>query len=131
MEKGEIKARLGAGWIMVVKEEVIDRTATLDEEYATSGPLTRIFGNAIARVLDQSLMVGRMEQTISMLVESTNLSYKTVEKTVKRLVEQGYMEQSRRIGNAQTFVFRTDNHLSALMACAQEIQLKHLKNHKD
>ena len=113
---------------MVVKEDIIDQVATLDEKYATSGPLTRIFRSATARVLDQMLIVGEMEQTISMLVESTNLSYKTVEKTVKMLISQGYMEQSRRVGNAQTYVFKIDNHLSTLMMCAQRMQLDYIKN---
>jgi hypothetical protein len=98
-----------------------------NELYATSGPLTRIFLNPVARVLDQSMIVGRMEQSISMLMESTNLSYKTVEKTVRRLIHLGLMEEARKIGNARTFRFRVDNHLSELIACAQKIQIEEIK----
>lgn len=97
------------------------------EENVTSGPLTRIFMNPTARVLDQSILVGNMEQTVSMLQESTNLAYKTVAKEVKRLVEIGLMERSRKIGNAQTYRFKVDNHLSSLIACAQSMQIENIR----
>jgi predicted transcriptional regulator len=96
------------------------------EEYATSGPLTRLFENPTARVLDQALLVGRMEQTISMLRESTNLSYKTVEKVIDKLINEGVMGKGRKIGNAQTYVFRTENHLSTLITCADKMQKEHI-----
>jgi len=47
------------------------------EEYATRGPFTNIFDGAIARLLDQAIIVGNMEQTITILAESINQSYKT------------------------------------------------------
>ena len=97
------------------------------ESYATAGPLARLFPCPTARILDQALLVGKMEQTIPMLGESTNLSYKTVEKVVKMLVSQGLMEKGRRIGNANTYVFQTENHLSQLLACASDMQLRHVK----
>jgi DNA-binding transcriptional ArsR family regulator len=97
------------------------RSASTDEEYATSGPLTRLFKNPIARILDQSLIVGQMEQTISMLMDSTNLSYKTVQKTINQLLEMKLVEPSRKIGNAQTYRFRVDNHLSDLVTCARAL----------
>ena len=98
-----------------------------DEEYATSGPLTMIFNNPVARILDQSLIVGKMEQTISMLTESTNLSYKTVDKVVKSLIELNLMSESRKIGNAKTYIFNVENHLSGLVKCAQRLQMDRLK----
>ena len=97
------------------------------EDYATSGPLSRLFRNATARILDQSMVVGGMEQTISMLAESTDLSYKTVAQEVERFVELGYMCEGRRMGNARTWRFNVDNHLSGLIACAEKMQLKRLR----
>lgn len=94
-----------------------------DEEYATVGPFTYIFGNPMARVLDQSLFVGNMEQTISMLSEATDLSYKTVEKAIQRLKKMGLMSFTRKIGNARAYRFEVENHLSDLIKVAQEIQL--------
>ena len=102
-------------------------SASTSEEYATSGPLTRLFKNPMARILDQSFLVGQMEQTIAMLMESTNLSYKTVEKTIKELVKIGYVKPGRKVGNAQTYVFRVDNHLSGLIACARNMQMEYLE----
>ena len=46
------------------------KTAT---RYEDAGPLASLFESAEAKVLDQSLIVGNMEQTISMLSESTGL----------------------------------------------------------
>ncbi|MHA1973321.1 MAG: hypothetical protein ACTSW1_10020 [Candidatus Hodarchaeales archaeon] len=89
--------------------------------------MTQLFGNPIARILDQSVIVGKMEQTIAMLMESTNLSYKTVAKEVKRLVRMGYMEEGRKIGNATTYKFQVSNHLSGLIACAHKMQMERLK----
>ena len=99
------------------KKEVSDA-----EEYATSGPLTTIFGGAVARILDQSLIVGNMEQTVSMLSESVNLSYKTVKDALQRLIKLGYVVETRKIGNAQAYRFQTENHLHKLIECAQEFQ---------
>jgi len=100
--------------------------ASSEEAYATSGPLTAIFGNVIARVLDQSLIVGNMEQTISMLAESTNLSYKTVLSAVKKLEKLGFVKATRKMGNAQAFRFEV-NELHELLECAQNFQIKRLK----
>lgn len=94
-----------------------------DEEYATAGPFTAIFGNPVARVLDQCMYVGNMEQTISMLSEATDLSYKTVEKAIKRFEKLGLMSFTRKIGNARAYRFEIENHLSDLIEVAQNIQL--------
>jgi hypothetical protein len=55
------------------------------EEYAIRGPLASIFGGPIARLLDQALIVGNMEQTITILTESTNQSYKTTKAALEKL----------------------------------------------
>ena len=103
------------------------RRTSENEAYATCGPLTQLFQNTTARILDQSLIVGSMEQTISMLRESTNLSYKTVAKEVAHLMTLGHMEEGRKVGNAKTYRFKVDNHLSQLILCAQRMQMDFLK----
>lgn len=90
--------------------------------YATAGPLSSIFGSPRARVLDQSLLVGNMEQTISMLAESTELSFKTVQKVVKDFVAMGYMTPTRKIGNAQAYRFNVENELHELIEWASRYQ---------
>lgn len=86
------------------------------------GPLTSIFGNAESKVLDQSLIVGNMEQTISMLKESTGLSFSTVQNVVKRFVEKGFMKPTRKIGNAQAYSFEVENDLHELIEWATKYQ---------
>ena len=92
-----------------------------------NGPLTNLFGNpqgrAIAKVLDQSVLVGNMEQTIRMLSDSTNLDYKTIQKSLRRLERCGLVKKSRRVGNAQTYRFNVENHLHDLVNFARKLQL--------
>ena len=91
-------------------------------EYATSGPLTKIFESPVARIMDQSLLVGNMEQTISMLAESTNLSFKTVQKAVKKLESLGVMAPTRKVGNAQAYKFNVECEIHKLVDWATEFQ---------
>lgn len=93
------------------------------DEFGFVGPLAAIFGNPVAKVLDQSLIVGDMEQTISMLSESTNLSYKTVLSAVRRLKRLGFIKATRKIGNAQAYRFAVKNELHELLECAQNLQI--------
>jgi len=92
------------------------------EEYATRGPFTSIFGGPIARLFDQALIVGNMEQTISILAESTNLSYKTTKEALERLMKMGFVVKTRKIGNAQAYKFHVEKHMSGLLACGAEFQ---------
>ena len=91
-------------------------------EYATSGPLTRIFESPAARIMDQSLLVGNMEQTVSMLAESTNLSFKTVQKTVRKLEDLRIMSPTRKMGNAQAYKFNVECEIHKLVDWATEFQ---------
>ena len=60
---------LNARYLHMTIEEKKMRTRTYEE----AGPLANLFGSAEAKVLDQSLIVGNMEQTIRMLSDSTGL----------------------------------------------------------
>lgn len=91
------------------------------------GPLTRVFGGPVARVLDQALYVGEMEQTIPMLAESTGLSFKTVQKAVKQLNQLGLVKRSRKIGNTQTYCFDVRNDLDELIFWAEKLPLKRVR----
>jgi|SRR6266567_6732294 DNA-binding transcriptional ArsR family regulator len=91
------------------------------------GPLTSLFGNpqgrAIARLLDESVIAGNMEQTVAMLAESSSLDYKTVQKSLERLQKRGLVKKGRRVGNAQTYRFNVENHLHDLINFARKLQL--------
>jgi DNA-binding Lrp family transcriptional regulator len=67
-----------------------------------------------------------MEQTISMLADSTNLSYKTVLSVIQRLERLGFIKATRKIGNAQAYRFEVENDLHELIDCAQKFQNKRL-----
>ncbi len=92
-----------------------------------NGPLTSLFGipqgRVIAKVLDQSILVGNMEQTIRMLADSTNLDYKTIQKSLMFLEKRGLVAKSRKVGNAQTYKFTVENHLHDLVNFARKMQL--------
>jgi predicted transcriptional regulator len=97
------------------------------------GPLANLFGNpqgrAIAKVLDQSVLVGNMEQTVRMLADSTDLDYKTIQKSLKRLERWGFVRKSRKVGNAQTYRFNVEYHLHDLVNFARKMQLTPIKGH--
>jgi len=88
------------------------------------GPLTQVFGGPVAKVLDQSLYVGDMEQTIPLLVESTGLSFKTVQKAIRHLNGLRLVKKSRRIGNTQTYRFDVGNDMHELVMWAERLKLK-------
>ena len=107
---------------MNMQRETSKKGQSENEEYATRGPFSSIFGGPSARLFDQALIVGNMEQTISMLSESTNLSYKTTKEALERLVKMGFAAPTRKIGNAQAYRFLVENHMSGLLACGAEFQ---------
>lgn len=92
-------------------------------EDVKDGPLTVVFGGPAARVLDQALYVGNMEQTIPMLAESTGLDYKTVKLAVQRLERCRLIKHSRRIANAQTYRFDVEGDLHELLNWAESKKL--------
>ena len=108
--------------IKAIKMQLHRKDSKDSEEYATRGPFASIFGGPVARLLDQALIVGKMEQTISILAESTNLSYKTTKAALEKLEKVGFVAQTRKIGNAQAYRFLVENHMSGLLACGAEFQ---------
>lgn len=116
---------------MATRKNKVDDICTTSEETPIIGPLTSIFENPTAKILDQTLIVGNMEQTIAMFMELTSLSYKTVENVLEKLVSKGLMLQTRKIGNARAYSFRVENHLSGLIKYAQGIQLERLKQEEE
>jgi hypothetical protein len=91
------------------------------------GVLSSIFGGPVAKVLDQCVYVGNMEQSIPMLVESTGLTFKTVQKAIIKLNKLGYVKRSRKIGNTQTYRFDVQNDLHELIAWAEKVPVKRLR----
>jgi hypothetical protein len=87
------------------------------------GPFTRVLGKiAIARVLDQSLFLGRLEFTVSILADATGLAYHTIRSCLKRLESIRWVTPTRLIGNAQAYKFDVENHMSGIVKWAYEYQ---------
>ena len=105
-----------------MERETSEREKSEQEKYANRGPFSSIFGGPVARLLDQALIVGNMEQTTSILAESTNLSYKTTKTALQQLEKIGFVTPTRKIGNAQAYKFQIENHMRGLLACGAEYQ---------
>ena len=88
------------------------------------GAFTEVFGGPVAKVLDQSLYVGNMEQTIPMLARAAHVDFKTAQKAVKKLCKTGLVKRSRKIGNAQTYRFDVENDLHELIAWAEHFKTR-------
>jgi hypothetical protein len=93
-----------------------------EQEYATRGPFSSLFGGPAARLFDQALIVGNMEQTISILADSTNLSYKTTKAALEKLQKMGFVAPTRKIGNAQAYKFLVENEMHELLSCGEKFQ---------
>jgi len=91
------------------------------------GALTQVFGGPTAKVLDQAMYVGGVEQTIHMLVQSTGLTYKTVQKAVVKLNRLGLVKRSRKVGNAQTYRFDVRKDLRELTEWVEGLQVDRLR----
>jgi hypothetical protein len=96
------------------------------------GPFTRVLGEiAIARVLDQSLFLGKLEFTVSILADATGLAYHTIKSCLKHLESIKYVSPTRMIGNAQAYKFNVENHMSGIVKWAYEDQQMRLDQAAD
>lgn len=93
--------------------------------YSDEGPFTAVLKDApasIGRVLDQSLLLGNLEFTVTTLAEGTSLTYKTVKSCLDHLQKLEFVTPTRRLGNAQAYRFNIENHMSGLLTWATEFQ---------
>jgi DNA-binding transcriptional ArsR family regulator len=79
-------------------------------------------GDSKGRILDQSLLLGRLEFTVSTIADGTDLTYRTVKEYLKRLEKNGFVLRTRKMGNAQAYRFAVENHMSGLLQWAIEFQ---------
>lgn len=77
-------------------------------------------------VLDQSLFVGRLEFTVSILAEATGLAYHTIKSCLKHLQAINWVTPTRMLGNAQAYKFNVENHMSGIVKWAYEYQQSQL-----
>ena len=89
---------------------------------AEAGPFTTIFGGTNAKILDQSLLLGSLEFTISTLAEATGLFYQTVQTSLKHFEKLKWVEPTRRLANAQAYRFNL-NYMAPLIKFATAFQM--------
>ena len=92
------------------------------DDYFDLGPLSSILrGDPGARILDQALLLGSGEFTISHMADGTNLSYKTVQSYLEHLQSINWVMKTRKMGNAQAYRF-SENHMSEFIKWATNYQ---------
>jgi len=98
-----------------------------DNSYFDAGPLATILqGEPKARILDQALLLGNAEFTVSSLAEGTNLSFKTVKMFLEHLAELKWVTPTRKMGNAQAYCFNVEDHMSDFIGWADKFQKSRL-----
>jgi hypothetical protein len=91
--------------------------------YVNAGPYaTLLRGDAMGRILDQGLLLGRLEFTVSTIAEGTDLTYKTVKTYLDHLQKIGLVLPTRKLGNAQAYRFDVENHMSGLIEWGSRFQ---------
>lgn len=95
------------------------------DEYFDSGPFVTVMGKGIpmARILDQSLLLGTAEFTVSIIAEGTGLTFKTAKNCLGHLQELGWVSTTRKLGNAHAYKFNAENHMNQLIKWATDFQL--------
>jgi DNA-binding transcriptional regulator GbsR (MarR family) len=93
------------------------------DDYFDSGPLASILqGDPGARILDQALLLGNAEFTVSGMADGTGLSYKTVQSYLKHLGSIEWVIATRKMGNAQAYRFNIENHMNSFIKWATAYQ---------
>jgi len=109
-------------WCCAMRKENRNKS-NQDEVYFDAGPLaTLLQGEKRARILDQALLLGNGEFTVSTMVEGTGLSFKTVQSYLKHLKDIGWVSETRKMGNAQAYRFEITNHMSGFVKWGTEFQ---------
>jgi len=100
-----------------------------DDNYFDAGPLATVLqGEPRARILDQALLLGNAEFTVSGLAEGTDLSFKTVKSFLEHLVALKWVIPTRKMGNAQAYRFNVENHMNNFIDWAIKFQKSRLTN---
>lgn len=95
------------------------------DEYFDAGPFAAIIGERVpmARVLDQSLLLGNAEFTVSILADGAGVTFKTAQSCLTHLQKLRWVSATRKLGNAQAYKFDAENHMSELIKWATDFQL--------
>jgi len=64
---------------------------------------------SMARILNQSLLLGNMAFTVAVMAEATNLTFKTAQKCIRHLLELKWVCKKRKMSNARTYSFNVQH----------------------
>lgn len=96
----------------------------IEDRYFTAGPFSAIFSDSMGRILDQSLLMGNLAFTIAIMAEGTNLTFKTAQKHVQRLLGLKWVSEKGKRGNARTYSFNVqESPLKELVLWASKFQM--------
>ena len=124
--KARLRARRPEG--RLTRKEKGESMRTRKKAKYEEGPFSQALGKiAIARVLDQSLFIGRLEFTVSILAEATGLTYHTIKSCLKHLQNIQWVTPTRMLGNAQAYKFNVENHMSGIVKWAYDYQQSRLE----
>lgn len=105
----------------------VEKDHEVRDAYFDLGPLSSILrGDPKARILDQVLLLGSGEFTISHMADGTNLSYKTVQSYLEHLQSIKWVTKTRKIGNAQAYRFDV-NHMGKFIKWATDYQKRRIE----
>ena len=91
-------------------------------DYFNAGPFaTILMGDVKGRILDQAMLIGNGEFTITTIAEGTDLTYKTAKEYLAYLKKIGFVQATRKLGNAQAYHFNM-NHMNGLIQYGTQYQ---------
>jgi DNA-binding transcriptional regulator YhcF (GntR family) len=67
------------------------------------GPLERLFGSSIARLIDFFTLYDRWDYSKTDIAENAQLSIRTVTRAIPFLEEHGMIKRTRMVGNAEMY----------------------------
>ena len=68
-----------------------------------SGPLERLFGSSMARLIDFFILYDRWDYSKTDIAENAQVSIRTVTRAIPYIEEHGMIKRTRTIGNAEMY----------------------------
>jgi len=80
------------------------------------GPLERLFGSAVARILDFLVTFREFDYSMSDIAENSGVSFRTVLRKFPYLEDLGIIKHTRNVGRAKMYQFDMENPIAKSLA---------------
>jgi DNA-binding transcriptional regulator GbsR (MarR family) len=80
--------------------------------YNHNRPLESLFRNSISRILDFLILNQQFDYTASEMGKITRVPSHTIQRVLPHLVEKDLVKETRKVGNAKTYIFNTQSKLA-------------------